>query len=128
MKWAVGIFEPVRSEVFAEVFQAIHFEGEVREVGLHLYRTAGGKGTNLDQLLTLWRFEEGQLGTARRFVPAHFGEAENFEIELHRAIEVVDAVAGVEKLFGKTHPERIAARCGARQPCKSACPRAAVRR
>src|SRR5262245_51325965 len=63
--------------------------------------------TNLDQLLTLRSFQEGQLRTARRFVPTDFLEPEHFAIKLHRAFEIVDAVASVQELCGQTHGGRI---------------------
>ena len=79
------------------------FRDRYPKVRLHLHRIAAGKVTNLDQLLALGGFEKGEFRPARRFVPALFFQTENLAIELDRALEVVDAVAGVQELFGQTH-------------------------
>ena len=94
---AVGVFEAVLDEVLAESFEAVHLEGEVGEVGLDLHGAAGGEAANLDGLLALRGFEEGEFGAARGFVAADFGEAEDVFVELDGAFQIVHAVAGVEE-------------------------------
>ena len=42
--------------------------------------------------------EEDELGTARRSVPPHLLQADDFRVEADRAVEVFDPVASVEKL------------------------------
>src|SRR5687768_5453615 len=77
--WAVGIFDPMFSQMFSELLQAIHLESQVREVRLHLDRPAGRKMADLDQLLTVRRFEENQFRTAWRLVAADFLQAQNID-------------------------------------------------
>ena len=69
---------------------------------LHLDRAGVGEVAQLDGLLALGRLEEDQLGAARRLVAADLLETEDFLVELHRPLEVVQPVTGVEQ-FGDAH-------------------------
>ena len=55
---AIGIFQPEPGQVPAEFFQAVHREGEVRQIRLHVYRSARREAAQLDQFLAARRLEE----------------------------------------------------------------------
>src|SRR5438477_1219690 len=62
---AVGIFQTELVEVFAEFFEVVHLESQMRQVRLHLHRTARRETAELDLFLALRRFEEDQFRAAR---------------------------------------------------------------
>ena len=89
-------------KMFAEFLQALDLEGKMREIRLHLHRPAVGKMTKFDQFFAARRFQKCQFRTARRFVPAHFFEAEDFFVEFHRAFQVIEPITRVQE-FANFH-------------------------
>src|SRR5437879_3547661 len=102
---AVGVFQAESREVFAEFFEVVHLEGQVRQVRLHLHRTARRETAQFNLFLALRRFEEDQFRAARGFVPAHFLQAQHVLVKLHGLLEIVHAVACVQQ-FSRFHRER----------------------
>ena len=88
---AVRLFDAVFFQVLAKFGEIIHLEGKVSEIGLDLDRAAGWKITNFDQLFAAGRFEENEFGAARRFVTAHFFEAEHINVKTNALFEIVHA-------------------------------------
>ena len=105
---AVGILQAKPGEMPAEFLQAVHLEGEVRQIRLHVHRAARRITAQLDQLLAAGRLEEHQLRTARRFVPADFLQAQHLPVELHRPFQIVDAIPRVQEFLDLTHALTIA--------------------
>lgn len=101
---AIGIGHAVCAEMFFKFSETIDLESEMREIGLDLNRAAGWEMANLNFLLAFGSFEENELGAARRFVAARFGQAENIFIKGDRFFEVAHAIACVQKFFNRAHP------------------------
>src|SRR5262245_23772149 len=75
----------------------------MREVRLHLHWTAGRERTQFDLLFAGRRFQENQLGAARRFVSSDFLQAEDVLVKFYSALEVIDAIARMQKFRGCAH-------------------------
>ena len=82
--------------MFAEFGEAIDLEGEVSEIGLDLNGTAVREVAELDGFFAFGCLEEDEFGAARRFVAADFVQAKDLFVEFYGALEVIEAVAGVE--------------------------------
>ena len=78
------------------------------KIRLHLHVAAGWEVANFNQLFALWCFEEDQFRTAWGFVALDLIEPEDFAVEFHRALDVVHAVARVQKLRADCHAPTIA--------------------
>lgn len=102
---AIGIGHAVCAEVLFKFSETLDLESKMSEIGLDLNRAAGWEMANLNFLLAFGSFEENELGAARRFVAARFGQAENIFIKGDRFFEVAYAIACVQKFFNRAHPE-----------------------
>ena len=100
-------FRPMSGEVFAEFLKAVHLEREMREVGLHLHRAGRREAADFNFLIAPGRLEKNEFGAARRFVPLDFLEAQYVTIKIHRAFQIVHAVARVQQF---AHPQFFHAR------------------
>src|SRR4051794_4339048 len=89
-------------KMLAEVLKARDLESQVGEIGLHLHWATVREVAKLDQFLAVGRFQESQFRAARRFVAAHFLEAEDFLVKLHRPFEIVEPITRVQK-FANFH-------------------------
>jgi hypothetical protein len=99
---AVGVGYAFGGEVFAEFFEVVHLEGEVGEVGLDFDGAGAGVAGDFEEVVGVGGAEEGDFGAAGGFVAVEELEAEDVGVEVEGAVEVVNAVAGVEE-FGDFH-------------------------
>jgi hypothetical protein len=104
---AVGIFQASRGQVFGELFEAIDFKRQVRQVRLDLHGAAGGEGAQFDEFLAFRRLHKDQFRTARRFVPVHFRQAEHLLVESDGALKIIHPVTGMQQFPRDAHALRI---------------------
>ena len=105
---AIGIFEAVTGQVFAEFFEAIHLEGQMCQIGLDLHWAAGWEIAKLDEFLAGGCFHENQFGTAGRLVTPRFFQAEHVSVEFYGFFEVIDSIARMKKFCSLAHAPTIA--------------------
>ena len=98
----VGVGEAEAGEVFGEGGEAFNLEGEVGEVGLDVDGAAGGEGAEFDGFLAARGLQEDEFRAAGRLVSTDFVESKDFTIEPDGAVEIIDAIACVEKA-GNAH-------------------------
>src|SRR6266581_5111525 len=99
----IRVLEAELRKVFPEVLEAVHFERQMSQIRLHLYRTACRKAAQLNEFLAAGSFHEDQLRTARRFVSPHFLKPEDIFVELNRRFQVIDSITCMQQFLGLAH-------------------------
>jgi hypothetical protein len=104
----VRVGEAETGQVFGEGGEAVDLEGEVGEVGLDVDGAAGGEGAQFDGFLAARGLQEDEFGAAGGLVPTDFVESQDFAVEPDGAVEVIDAIAGMEEAGNAHGGERLA--------------------
>lgn len=85
--------------MFRKFLNVLHLKCQVRKIDAKRHRSAGWVAANFDKFIAVRRMQKDEFRATRRFVPAHFLQAEHLSVKVDRLFEIIHAIPRVEEFF-----------------------------